>query len=161
MPMTPAHLPGAAWLRWLKNPPLRTGVLTGIYLTVVMTAALLCANRLPELEPYADLRNWICGSVFILIALIPIATFRRAPWALFTSAVTGWFIFSLAYGVAGIFFENLQSRLNKTAFHMFMLGAGCYAVVAVALWVGHMTRAVLTHGIAQPHHRAPTARPNE
>lgn len=161
MAMAPTRLPGVAWLRWLKNLPLRIGVLTGIYLTAVMTAALLCANRIPELEPYADLRNWICSSLFILVALIPVATFRRAPWALFTSAVSGWLIFSLGYGVAGMFFENLQSRLNKSTFHMFMLGAGCYAVVAVAIWVGEMTRVVLAHGFAHPHHRTPTARPNE
>lgn len=73
--MAPTHLPGTAWLRWLKHRPLRLGLLTGIYLTAVMMVALLAANRLPTLEAYADLRNWICGSLFVLVALIPVATF--------------------------------------------------------------------------------------
>jgi hypothetical protein len=163
--MAPTHLPGAAWLRWLKHRPLRMGVMTGIYLTAVMTVALLTANRLPELEPFADLRNWICSSLFVLVALIPVATFWRAPWYLFTSAASGWLVFCLAYSAAGLFFENLHTRLNKTPFHMFLLGAGCYAVVAVAIWVAGMTRAALQHGLAHPHHRSSAegwrAHPNE
>jgi len=155
--MAPTHLPGTAWLRWLKHRPLRQGVLTGIYLTAVMTVALLTANRLPALEAYADLRNWMCGSLFVLVALIPVATFWRAPWHLFTSAATGWLVFTLAYWGAGLFFENLHTRLNKTPFHMFLLGAGCYAVVAVAIWVFGMMRVVLQHGFAHPHHRSPAA----
>ena len=70
-------------------------------------------------------------------------------------------MFSTAYGVAGMFFENLHTRLNKTAFHMFLLGAGCYAVVSVAIWVGDMTKSALEHGLAHSHHRSSTARPNE
>jgi len=160
--VVPTHLPGAAWLKWLRNLPLRIGVLTGIYLTVVMVAGLLAANRLPELEVFADLRNWSCGVLFILIALIPVATFRRRPWSLFTSAASGWLVFSLAYWVAGIYFEHLHTRLNKSPFHVFLLGLGSYAVVAVALWVAEMTSAVLEHGIAHPHHhRHGTARHHE
>jgi len=163
--MAPTHLPGAAWFRWLKHRPLRMGVLTGIYLTAVMAVALITANRLPALELYADLRNWICGSLFVLVALIPVAAFRRAPWHLFTSAATAWLVFSLAYSVAGLFFEHLHTRLNKTPFHMFLLGAGCYAVVAVTIWVAGMTRAALQHGLAHPQHRTPApgwrAHPNE
>ncbi|HMD30363.1 MAG TPA: hypothetical protein VKG84_00545 [Candidatus Acidoferrales bacterium] len=160
--MVPTHLPGAAWLKWLKNLPLRIGVLTGIYLTAVMTAGLLTANRLPELEAFADLRNWTCSSMFLLVALIPVATFRRRPWSLFTSAASGWLVFSLAYWFAGIYFEHLHTRLNKTPFHVFLLGLGSYAVIAVAIWVGTMTREVLQHGIAHPHHhRSGAARPNE
>ena len=159
--MAPTHLPGTAWLRWLKHRPLRIGVLTGIYLSAVMTVALFSANRIPSLEPYADLRNWICNSLFVLFALIPVATFWRAPWAMFTSATSGWLVFSLSYGVAGLFFENLQTRLNKTTFHMFLLGAGSYAVVAVFLWVWEMLTVAIAHGFAHPHHRSPSARPNE
>lgn len=156
------HLPGAAWLRWLRHRPLRIGVLTGIYLSAVMAVALFCANRIPSLEPYADLRNWTCNSLFVLVALIPIASFWQAPWALFTSATSGWLVFSMSYGVAGLFFENLQTRLNKTTFHMFLLGAGSYAVVAVALWVWEMARVAIAHGFTHPHHRSPSsARPNE
>jgi len=157
----PTHLPGAAWLRWLKHRPLRIGVLTGLYLSGVMAVALFCANRIAALEAYADLRNWICNSLFVLVALIPVATFRRAPWALFISSTAGWLVFSLSYGMAGVFFDHLQTRLNKTTFHMFLLGAGSYAVLAVALWVWGMAGAALAHGIAHSHHRSPSVRPNE
>jgi hypothetical protein len=160
--MAPTHLPGAAWFRWLKHRPLRIGALTGIYLSAVMGVALFCANRIPSLEAYADLRNWICDSLFLLVALIPIATFWRAPWALFTCALSSWLLFSLSYGLAGMIFVNLQSRLNKTTFHMFMLGAGTYAVIAVFIWVWDMLTVAIAHGLTHPHHRTPSsARPNE
>jgi len=160
--MAPTHLPGAAWLRWLKHRPLRVGVLTGIYLSGVMAVALFCANRIPALELYADLRNWVCESIFVLVALTPLATFWRAPWALFTSATSGWLVFSVSYGVAGMFFEHLTTRLSKTPFHMFMLGAGTYAVVAVFLWVWEMLSVAIAHGLAHHPHRSPSsARPNE
>lgn len=160
--MAPTHLPGGSWLRWMKHRPLRIGVLNGIYLSVVMGVALFCANRIPAFEPYADLRNWTFNCLFVLIALIPIATFWRAPWALFTSATTGWLVFSLSYGLASLFFANLQTRLNKTTFHMFMLGAGTYAVVAVFIWVWDMLSIAIAHGLTHPHHRSPSsARPNE
>ena len=159
--MVPTHLPGSRWLRWLRNTPLRTGVLTGIYLSAVMTVALLVANRLPALEPFADLRNWICSSVFLLVWLVPVAAFRNRPWWLFTSAGAGWLIFSLAYALAGIFFENLHTRLNKTPFHVFLLGAGIYAVVAVTLWVSGMARHAIEHGLAHEHYRSRVAPPHE
>ena len=159
--MVPAHLPGSAWLRWVRNTPLRTGVLTGIYLSAVMTVALLAANRLPALEPFADLRNWICDSVFLMVWLIPVATFRNRPWWLFTSAASGWVVFSVAYALAGFFFENLHTRLSKTPFHMFLLGAGIYAVVAVTLWVYGMAKDALAHGFAHEPHRSRVAPPHE
>jgi hypothetical protein len=159
--MAPTHLPGSTWLQWLRHLPLRIGVLTGIYLTVVMTVALLAANRIPELEPFADLRNWSCSSLFLLVGLIPVAAFRRRPWWLFTSAASGWLLFSLSYSMAGAFFENLHTRLNKTPFHMFLLGVGTYAVVAVTLWVAGMARDAIMHGFAHPHHRSRLARPGE
>ena len=160
--MAPTHLPGAAWLRWMKHRPLRIGVLTGIYLSAVMAVALVCANRIPALEPYADLRNWICNCLFLLVALVPVATFWRSPWALFTSATFGWFVFSLSYGLAGLYFDHLQTRLNKSPFHMFLLGAGSYAVLAVAIWVWDMLSAAIVHGLAESPQRSPSsARPNE
>lgn len=146
----------------MKHRPLRIGVLTGIYLSAVMAGALFCANRIPALEPYADLRNWIFNCLFVLIALIPVATFWRSPWSLFTSATSGWFVFSFSYGVAGLFFDHLQTRLNKTPFHMFLLGAGSYAVLAVAIWVWDMLSAAVAHGLAHSPQRSPSsARPHE
>ncbi len=47
------QLPGARWFLWLRNVSLRTGVLTGVYLSVVFLVWLIVANRLPRLESFA------------------------------------------------------------------------------------------------------------
>jgi len=156
-----AQLPGSVWLRWLRNPPLRTGVLCGLYLAGVMAVALLAANRLPALEPFADLRNWICRGVFLIFSLVPVGAFFRAPWRLFLSGATGWLVFTLGYAVAGIFFDNLHTRLNITTFHMFLLGAGSYAVVAVALWVAESAKLAIAHALVHPHSHTRPARHHE
>jgi hypothetical protein len=155
------QLPGSIWFRWLKNPPMRTGALVGVYLAGIMAVALLAANRLPALEPFADLRNWICRGVFLIFALVPVGTFFRAPWKLFVSGGTGWLVFTLSYSVAGLFFDNLHSRLNISTLHMLFLGAGSYAVVAVALWVVETAKQVIEHAAAQPHSHGRPAPPHE
>jgi hypothetical protein len=86
--------------------------------------------------------------------------FRHSPWKLFTAGATGWFVFTLGYSVAGMFFDNLHSRLNITAFHMFLLGAGCYAVVSVALWVGETAKRAIEHLPANQPARDRAAPPN-
>lgn len=156
------HLPGSVWLRWLKHPPMRTGVIAGAYLSGVMAVALLAANRLPALEPFADLRNWICRGVFLIFALVPVGTFFRAPWHLFVSGSSGWLVFTLGYSLAGAFFDNLHTRLNISTLQMLLVGAGCYAVLAAALWVAESAKLVIEHVIAHsPTPSRPAARPHE
>jgi hypothetical protein len=159
--MVPTHLPGAVWFRWLRNLPLRIGVLTGIYLTMVMTVALLTANRLPWLETYADLRNWVCRILFLLIALIPVGSFLRAPWSMFCSGVTAWLLFTLNYTVAGHIFENLYTRMKITSFHMFLLGVGSYAVISAAIWVFETAKVAVEHLLVHQPAAGRAARPNE
>jgi hypothetical protein len=142
--MNRVSLPGAAWLGWLKNRPLRLGVLTGVYLTAVMTVALLVANRLPLLEGFADIRNWTCRLVFAVVMLIPIGAFLRSPWSLCSSGLSAWLLFSLAYAAAGRIFLFLHTRFFSS-FHVFMLGALFYSVVAVALWVVQLITVLRTH----------------
>jgi hypothetical protein len=142
---------------------MRTGVMAGAYLTGLMAVALLAANRLPALEPFADLRNWICRGVFLIFALVPVGTFFRAPWQLFVSGSSGWLVFSLGYALAGVFFDNLHTRLNISTLHMLLLGAGSYAVLAAALWVVESAKLAIEHVIE--HSPTPTsshpARPHE
>ena len=156
-----ARLHSSVWLRWLHNPPMRTGVFCGLYLSGVMAVALLAANRLPALEPFADLRNWICRGVFVIFALVPMGTFFRTPWKLFLSGSMGWLVFSLSYSVAGLFFDNLHSRLNISTLHMLFMGAGSYAVVAVAIWVAESAKQAIEHTIAHSHTHGRPARPHE
>jgi cyanate permease len=138
--MTQSSLPGSKWLAWVGNPTRRVGLLTGVYLSTVMIVAVLAANRVPFLEAFADLRNWIFRFAFLAVALVPVLVFRRQPARMFASSVTGWFVFAVMYGVMGWFFENLHVRINQTPFHAFILGAAIYGVLAVALWVGEMVR---------------------
>ncbi len=147
------RLPGTAWFQWVRNLPLRIGVVTGVYLTAVMVGGLLAANRLPLLESFADIRNWACRLLFALVMLVPICSFLRAPWNMFASGLTAWVLFSLAYAVAGRFFEGLYTRFF-TAFHMFIIGASLYAVVAVAVWVVWLVKAMRTHLPAHERGRA-------
>lgn len=147
--MNNISLPGAAWVAWLKNHPLRIGVLSGFYLTAVMAAGLLVANRMPDLEGLALIRNATCALLFFLVAMLPICVFLRSPWQMFVASITGWLTFSLAYSVAGRILVNLHTRLGVSAFHVLLLGAGAYAVVAVGSWVASMLVSLLS---PLPHH---------
>lgn len=137
--MNTPNLPGSKWLRHLRNFTMRVGILTGVYLTTVMVAAVLAANRLPFLEPVADVRNWTFRALFALVMVVPIGCFLRHPPQLFASGMVGWTLFTLAYVVMGFFFPNLHARL-RTPFNIFMIGAVVYALVAVAAWVVGMAR---------------------
>ncbi|HXP80184.1 MAG TPA: hypothetical protein VN976_09790, partial [Verrucomicrobiae bacterium] len=57
------QLPGMRWFLWLRIASLRTGILTGIYLSCVFVAWLEVANRVAELESYAELRNLVAGAI--------------------------------------------------------------------------------------------------
>jgi hypothetical protein len=138
--MNPLPLPGSRWLEWLRIPWLRLGVLTGVYLAVVMVAAVLAANRVPWLEPYAVLRNSASAAVFGLVMLVPILKFRHEPVSLWLAAATALLLFALAYWMMGFFFSTLHVRLRVTPLHAFILGAGGYGFVAVAVWVWQTAR---------------------
>ena|ERR1700693_406780 len=144
-------LPGVAWLGWLKNLPLRIGVLSGAYLTATMAVALIVANRLPALDGFAAVRNTTCYAMFGLFAIVPVCTFLRRPWHLFKSGLTAWLLFSLAYAGAGRIFVFLFTRL-RTPFNVFLIGAMFYALVAVAVWLVHLIAAMRSH-LAHEHGR--------
>jgi multisubunit Na+/H+ antiporter MnhB subunit len=150
--MTPQRLPGSAWLAWLRNLTLRVGVLAGVYLSTVMVAALLAANRIPFLEDVAELRNAVSYAVFALVVLVPVACFLRAPGRMFLSGVTGWLVFTLSYWFVGIWFERLHTRFHRPL-HVFMLGAAFYGVLAVAAWVARMVMEARHHPITATRRR--------
>ncbi len=137
-------LPGVAWLSWLKNLPLRIGVLTGAYLTAIMAVALIIANRMPFLDIFAEIRNSACYALFGIVAIVPVCTFLRRPWHLFTSGLTAWLIFSLAYAGAGTIFSNLFTR-KLFPFNAFMIGAMFYGLSAVTVWLVQMIAAMRAH----------------
>ncbi len=141
------QIPGMRWFLWLRIASLRTGVLTGVYLSCVFVAWLDVANRVPELEPFAGLRNLAAGVVMILIMAIPALRFRRRPGKLFVAGLTAWTLLTMTYLAAEIHFTLLESRLG--ALHLFMLGAVSYGFVAVLDWVFLMCVGVRHQHIVQ------------
>jgi hypothetical protein len=147
------QLPGKRLFLWLRIAALRTGVLTGIYLSCVLIAWLEVANRVAELERFAELRNLVAGAVLILVMGIPVFRFRGRPGKLFVSGLTAWTLLTVTYLVAELNFTLLESRMG--ALHVFMLGVVTYGFVAVLDWVFLMCAGVRHQHIA--HSREITA----
>jgi hypothetical protein len=135
--MTPHRLPGSRWFQWIQNQPARIGVLTGSYLTAVMVVSLLVANRMPFLEPFAEVRNWAARILFALVMAVPVFSFARAPVKMFASSAMGWGILTLAYTLMGLWLELLYLRFFSP-FHLFVLGMSIYGIAAVVSWVASL-----------------------
>lgn len=135
------------WLLWLRIPSLRTGVRTGIYLSCVFVTWLEVANRVKELERYAELRNLVGGAALILVLSIPVLRFRNHPGKLMAAGLTAWTLLSITYVAAETHFTLLESRMG--AFHVFVLGAVSYGLAAVLDWVFLMCAEVRQHHIVQ------------
>ena len=127
------QLPGMQWIHWMRSASLRIGVTTGVYLSCVFVAWLFIANRVPELESLAGIRNVSAGATVILLMLIPVLRFRREPLRMFVSGLTAWTLLTLTYIAMEMYFSLLESRMG--ALHIFMLGGVTYGFVAVFHWV--------------------------
>jgi hypothetical protein len=149
------RFPGMRWFLWLRIASLRTGVLTGIYLSCVFVAWLDIANRVKELEPYAELRNLIAGAILVMVLAIPVLRFRNRPGKLFVSGLAAWTLLTLTYMAAEIHFTLLESRMG--ALHVFMLGAVSYGFVAVLDWVFQMCVVVRHEHIVHSRDTTPSA----
>lgn len=147
----PDQLPGSRWFTWLRDATLRIGVLTGVYLSVILLAWLLIANRVPWSANFAELRNAAAIALALAVMLIPVWRFLRSPARLFIAGLAGWLVLTLTYLVLGLFFQRLHSRMGP--FHWFMLGAVVYAVVAVVAWVVSLVWAARHGPMAVPRRR--------
>jgi hypothetical protein len=134
---------------------LRTGILTGIYLSCVFVSWLEVANRVAELEPYAELRNLVAGAILIMVLAIPVLRFRNHPGRLFVSGLTAWTLLTITYVATEMHFTLLETRMG--AFHVFVLGAVSYGFVAVLDWVFLMCAGVRHEHIAQSRQTAASA----
>src|SRR5216683_4334806 len=90
-----SQLPGMQWFLWLRIASLRIGILTGIYLSCVLVAWLEIANRVAELEPFAELRNLVAGAILVTVLAIPALRFRHEPGKLFVAGLTAWSVLTM------------------------------------------------------------------
>jgi len=135
----PAHRP---------RPALWAGVYTGALLILTMLGALVAANRVPMLEPYALERNAISYTLFVMFMLLPIVRFFGQPLKMFGSAMIGWVMFVAAYDITGMVFRNLFGSLRHDPFLALVEGAVLYGVCAVGSWVLGMVLHARHHPIA-------------
>ncbi len=113
--------------------PLRLGVFVGAGFAAISLAWLLVANRMPALELFAPARNLIAAVAAGLLLLTPVGWFAKSPGRLFVSGGLASLIAALLYRIAELFFPQLAGRMS--AFHVFMLGAIAYGLVAALDWV--------------------------
>jgi|SRR5579864_761796 hypothetical protein len=146
------QLPGMRYFLWMRIVSLRTGILTGIYLSCVFVAWLEVANRVAKLERFAELRNFVAGAILILVLGIPVLRFRKRPGRLFVAGLTAWTVLTMTYIAAEMHFTLLESRMG--ALHVFVLGAVSYGFVAVLDWVLLMCALVRHQHMAQSRESA-------
>lgn len=138
-----AHFPGYRWFDSLRNSVFRTGVYTGACLSVVFTAWLLVANRVPFLVPLALERNLAGAALLLILALVPVLRFLRHPRNLLFSGLIAWAFFSFVYRLLCLFFASLNVRMG--AFHLFVLGAVAYTIAATVVWISTLIWALRSH----------------
>jgi hypothetical protein len=134
------HLTGIHLAAW------RMGLYLGVCLSLVLTAWLVVANRVPVLERFAWERNLAGATALGLFAAIPVVRFIRSPGRLLFSGLIAWTILSLSYRANCLYFSGLSTRMG--AFHVFMLGCVLYLLAAVISWV-----AILLWHIRDSHAR--------
>ena len=131
-----------------RRPVLWTGVSTGVLLVVVMLGALVAANRMPRLEPYALERNAASYGLFLLFMLIPVIRFWNRPLQMFASATIAWVLFAGMYDAAGMVFHNLFESLRHSPGFALIDGIVVYGICAAGSWVGGMIVHARRHPIA-------------
>jgi len=147
-----AHLPGYRWFHVFRNAATRAGVYGGVCLTVVFTAWLVVANRVPFLERFALERDIAAAAVLGLLAAVPIFRFWRMPGVLLASSLIAWLIFSLSYSVLCVIFRGLSNRLST--FQVFMLGAVVYMILTTLSWLFRIIWRIRAAHISHPHNHA-------
>jgi len=126
--------PGYRWFHFLRNAPVRVGLYTGLWLSLVFVAWVLIANRVPFLEPLAQQRNAAATLLLLLIAGMPAVRFLRAPTDLLISGLLAWGVLTLAYRILSLNFVLLQNYYST--FHVFVMGAVAYLLFATLSWIG-------------------------
>jgi len=132
----------------LRGPAVRTGVYAGVSLSIIFTAWLVIANRVPFLEPVAVVRNFVATSLLLLVASVPVLRFLRSPAEMLLSSVLAWGILTLTYGSLCLEFSLLDQYYST--FEIFVLGMVVYLLVATLCWIGTIIWRVRTS--SHPRH---------
>lgn len=149
MPVS-AKLPGGQWFGFLQDAATRTGVYVGVALWLVFTTWLVLANRVPSLDAFAMPRNVIAAASLLFVACIPLLRFYRSPCDLLLSSLIAWGFFTLAYGILCIKFVLLDQYYST--FHVFVLGAIIYLLLATLSWIGTIIWRVRTTSSSHSRH---------
>lgn len=134
----------------LRGPMMRTGLLVGFSLAIVMLLSLVAANRIPAFDKFALERNTVSSGIFALFVLIPIFRFSSFPLKMFTSGMIAWGILTAAYVLASNLFGHLYTVLRPPGV-LLAYGAALYGIAAVVMWVVPMF-------LAARHHHAEKSR---
>jgi hypothetical protein len=118
----------------LRSAAVRTGVYTGVSLSILFAAWLVIANRVPFLEPVAVIRNFIATSLMLALASVPVVRFLRAPAEMLLSSVLAWSILTLTYGCLCLEFSLLDQYYTPS--EIFVLGMVVYLLLATLCWIG-------------------------
>jgi hypothetical protein len=128
-----AHLPGYSRLHFFKNAAIRTGVYSGVGLSLVLVAWIFVANRFPALDNFASERNFAAALALGLFAAVPILRFLRLPGPLLASSLIAWSLLCVTYRALCISFSGLAARYS--AVQIFTLGAVLYMIFATLSWI--------------------------
>ncbi|HZP31744.1 MAG TPA: hypothetical protein VFB23_00170 [Candidatus Acidoferrales bacterium] len=112
---------------------IRLGLIIGTALSAVAIVWLLLANRFPEFDRLAMVRNLAAVVLSAILMLIPVYRFWKHPPHVLTCGLTAWAILTVMYAALQIPFPRLSTRLG--IFHFFMLGAILLALISALLWV--------------------------
>jgi len=129
-----AHLPGYSRLHVFKNAAIRTGVYSGVGMSMILIAWLVVANRAPSLESFALERNLAAAVALTVFAAVPALRFLRLPGPLLASGLVALSIVSFTYRLLCVYFSELAARYS--AVQLFTLGAVLYMILATLSWIG-------------------------
>jgi len=146
------NLPGSRRLEFLRNAAIRTGVYTGVCLSLVFVAWLVIANQVPFLERFAFERNVAAAGVFVFLAAIPVLRFLRWPGNLLASSMIAWVIFSAVYRILCVIYHELSDW--HSTFQVFMVGTVSYMMFTTLSWIGAIIRKARAADISHSKHRA-------
>ena len=117
-----------------RSVSVRIGIYSGLCLSTGFAFWLFAANHFPRLESFAPERNAAGLALLLSFAAIPVMRFYRMPFDLLFSGLLAWALLSSTYALLSTHFVRLDELFE--AFHVFMLGAVVYLLLATLSWIG-------------------------